>query len=155
MWTFVNRHAGLDQNSSYAYVVFADEFSDTCAVADNGRGDLAGFVLGFRPPTRPDTLFVWQVAVAPEHRGQRVADQMIASIVGRPGSGIQFVEATVTPDNEPSRRMFQRFAESRGVSCRVTPYLGIDDFPTEDEAHASEDRFRIGPLDDTTGSTGN
>lgn len=150
MWSFVHRHEGLDQNSAYAYVVFADEFGDTCAVADDAAGDLVGFVLGFRPPSRPDTLFVWQVAVAPAYRGQRIADEMIASIVARPGLGIEFVEATVTPDNEPSRRMFQRFAESRGVRCRVTPYLGVDDFPAGDEPHALEDRFRIGPLDPTT-----
>jgi L-2,4-diaminobutyric acid acetyltransferase len=147
MWSFVHRHAGLDRNSSYAYLLFAHEFGDTCAVVDDASGDLAGFVLGFRPPARPDSLFVWQVAVSPEHRGRRLADDMIAGIVARPGLDLKFVEATVTPDNEPSRRMFQRFAESRGVPCRVTPYLGVDDFPADDASHESEDRFRIGPLD--------
>jgi L-2,4-diaminobutyric acid acetyltransferase len=144
MWQFVADHGGLELNTAYAYLVLADDFTDTCVVAEAADGTLAGFVLGYRPPTRPDALFVWQVGVAPSHRGQGLARRMILEVLERNAPEVRFLESTVTPSNTASRRLFRSVAEARGTTCDVTDYLTEDHFP--EAGHEAEQRFRIGPL---------
>lgn len=152
MWQFIADHGGLELNTAYAYLVLADDFTDTCVVAvergsepgDVADGTLAGFVLGYRPPTRPDTLFVWQVGVAPSHRGQGLARRMILEVLERNAPEVRFLESTVTPSNTASRRLFRSVAEARDTTCDVTDHLTEDHFP--EDGHEAEQRFRIGPL---------
>ena len=153
MWQFVDDHGGLELNTAYAYLVLADHFADTCVVAEDverqsehGDAALAGFVLGYRPPARPDTLFVWQVGVAPSHRGQGLARRMILDLLERNAPEVRFLESTVTPSNTASRRLFRSIAEHRGTTCDVSAYLTEDLFPQP--GHEAEERFRIGPFED-------
>lgn len=151
MWQFIKDHGGLELNTAYAYLVLADDFTDTCVVAvergsDPSKDDgvLAGFVLGYRPPTHPDALFVWQVGVAPSHRGQGLARRMILELLDRNAPDVRWLESTVTPSNTASRRLFRSIAEARGTNCDVSEYLTEDHFP--ERGHEAEERFRIGPL---------
>ena len=141
MWQFIDEHGGIEQNTAYAYLVLADDFSESCIVVEEDDV-LAGFVLGYRPPPRPDTLFVWQVAVAPSHRGQGLARRMIIELLDRMDAS--YLEATVTPSNTASRRLFRSVAEARGTNCDVSEYLTEDHFPGG--GHEAEEKFRIGPL---------
>lgn len=145
MWQFVADHGGLELNTAYAYLVLADDFADTCVVAEHGQ-TLAGFVLGYRPPTRPDTLFVWQVGVAPSHRGQGLARRMILDLLERNAPEVRYLESTVTPSNTASRRLFRSIAEKRGTTCDVSAYLTEELFP--EAGHEAEEKFRIGPFED-------
>lgn len=151
MWQFIKDHGGLELNTAYAYLVMADDFTDTCVVAvergsePSNEGEvLAGFVLGYRPPTRPDALFVWQVGVAPSHRGQGLARRMILELLDRNAPEVRWLESTVTPSNTASRRLFRSIAEARGTNCDVSEYLTEDHFP--ENGHEAEERFRIGPF---------
>ena len=146
MWQFVDDHGGLELNTAYAYLVLADDFADTCVVAESSDGTLAGFVLGYRPPTRPDTLFVWQVGVAPSHRGQGLARRMILDLLERNAPEVRFLESTVTPSNTASRRLFRSIAEHRGTTCDVSAYLTEEHFPGP--GHEAEEKFRIGPFEE-------
>lgn len=143
MWQFIADHGGLELNTAYAYLVLADDFTDTCVVAEEDD-QVVGFVLGYRPPTRPDTLFVWQVGVAPSHRGQGLARRLIIDLLERHAPDVRFLESTVTPSNTASRRLFRSIAEHRGTTCDVSAYLTEDLFP--EEGHEAEDKFRIGPF---------
>lgn len=145
MWQFVADHGGLERNTAYAYLVLADDFADTCVVAEEG-GTLAGFVLGYRPPPRPDTLFVWQVGVAPSHRGQGLARRMILDLLERHAPQVTYLESTVTPSNTASRRLFRSIAEARGTTCHESAYLTEQHFP--EAGHEAEDKFRIGPFEE-------
>lgn len=144
IWSFVAEHGGLELNTAYAYLVLADDFADTCVVAEQD-GTLVGFVLGYRPPTRPDTLFVWQVGVAPTQRGQGLARRMILDLLDRNAPEVSWLESTVTPDNAASRRLFRSIAQARNTECHVSEYLTPDHFPGHGD-HEAEERFRIGPL---------
>lgn len=151
MWQFISDHGGLELNTAYAYLVLADDFTDTCVVAEDvqrgsepGDGPLAGFVLGYRPPTHPDTLFVWQVGVAPSHRGQGLARRMILDLLERNAPEVRYLESTVTPSNTASRRLFRSIAEKRGTTCDVSAYLTEELFP--EAGHEAEEKFRIGPF---------
>jgi len=107
VWRLVRRAGRLDVNTPYCYLMMCDLFRSSCVVAEAGDGRIAGFLSALVLPERPDTLFVWQAAVDPDHRGKRVGKSMLAELVNRSYLvPIRYVEATVSPSNTASRRMF-------------------------------------------------
>jgi L-2,4-diaminobutyric acid acetyltransferase len=135
------RAGGLDVNSPYSYHLWCRDFARTSTVAWAG-GEPVGFVTGFRRPDAPDRLFVWQVAVDPGWRGRRIGPAMLHDLVARDDAP-RVVEATVTPSNTASRRMFERFAADCGAPVVDRPFLPADQFPDE---HEPEILLEIGPL---------
>ena len=141
MWELASR--SLDLNSRYSYLLLSEYFDQTCVVATDGD-ELLGFATGFAVPDDPETLFIWQIAVDGAGRGRGVASGMLDDLVGRRRPvPFRFLEATVTPDNDASARLFQRFAERRGAPCERDVLFEVGDFGGE---HAAEIRFRIGPF---------
>lgn len=142
MWRMA-KGSGLDLNSPYAYLMWCDQFAGTSVMAEVD-GWPAGFVTGFQPPGREDVLFVWQVTVVDEHQGLGLASRMLDTLLERL-PGVSVVEATVTPSNTASQRLFRSLARRHGASCSETPYLPSDCFPAP--GHEPEVLFRIGPID--------
>jgi len=139
----------LDLNSTYAYLLLSTDFAETSIVADvDGR--LQGFITGYRPPQRPDVLFVWQVAVAPSAQRGGLAAAMLDAVVDRVragGDGAPLtVEATVSPGNASSRAFFGAFARRHGVALTERPHFTADQLDP-DGAHEDEPLLRIGPID--------
>lgn len=150
IWRLVRDSGELDLNSPYAYLLFATYFPDTCIVAESGD-EPAGFVLGFRQPARQDTLFIWQIAVAAPFRGQGVAVDMLATLLQRQARGfkhdsLRFVEATITPSNSASKRMFRALAVRMQTAFEEgnAPLFSKDVFPGGE--HEDEVAIRIGPI---------
>ncbi len=138
----------LDVNSPYAYLLLCTDFADTGVVAQRG-GALAGFVLGYRPPARPEAVFVWQVGVDAAERGRGLAGRLLRALMAGPGArGARFLEATVTPSNAASAALFRAFGRRVGAPCREAPAFAASLFPGPD--HEEEIRFRIGPLEDAS-----
>jgi len=131
----------LDVNSTYAYLLLSSHFAATSAVAEIGDA-LAGFVCAYRVPSDPQVLFVWQIGVDTRFRGRGIAHALLDSVTSR--GGVQFLEASVTPSNRASRRLFEGFAERRGVDCREQTLFAQELFA--DGAHEPEQLLRIGPL---------
>lgn len=143
VWRLLARTGGLERNTCYAYVLLFSDFAETCLVAEQD-GELLGFVLAYRPPGRLGELFVWQIGVAPEARGRGLGTRMLESVLERPACrGVQYLTATVSPDNEASRRTFAAVARSRGVAISTLPRFGSALFA---ESHLDENQVRIGPL---------
>lgn len=140
LWRIARDSKTLDLNSPYSYVLWCRDFAATSVVVRAG-GEIRGFVTGFDRPEEPGTLFVWQVAVDAAWRGRALAGRMLAYLANR---GHRFVEATVTPDNTASDRLFTAFARDRGAELRRTPLLAGELFPGD---HEPEELYRIGPLD--------
>ena len=151
VWRLVVDSGVLDVNSSYAYLLFLDHFGHTSVVVESGAGDVVGFVTGFRPPQRPEVIFVWQVAVAESMRGRGLARRLLEALVRLDGCrGARYLEATVTPSNAPSRALFRSLARGLDAELTVSPYLGEELFP--EKGHEPEELHRIGPFR-TTPST--
>lgn len=145
VWRLVRESQVLDVNSSYAYLLFLDHFGHTSVVAEHA-GRLVGFITGFRPPLRPEAIFVWQVAVDGSMRGRGLARRMLDALVRLDGCrGVRFLETTVTPTNRPSQALFASFARGVEAEHRVTPYIGEDLFP--EPGHEAEELHRIGPFE--------
>ncbi|AOS95755.1 L-2,4-diaminobutyric acid acetyltransferase [Microbulbifer aggregans] len=141
----INRCPPLDENSIYCNLLQASHFADT-SVAAELDGELGGFVSGYLIPQRPDTLFVWQVAVAEEGRGMGLAGRMIRDILARPGCAqVRYLETTITPDNEASWALFRGLARKLGTECNES--VMFDRERHFKGAHDSEMLLRIGPFD--------
>ena len=103
-----------------------------------------GFVSAYIPPTKKDTLFVWQVAVDKDYRKNGIAAKMINSILLRSSCrDVLFLEATVTPSNDPSKRLFASAASQFNAKLDTAPFFAKDEF---ENSHEAEDLVRIGPL---------
>lgn len=144
MWDCVRECPPLEPNSPYAYVLICSDFAATSVIARDEVG-VAGFIAGYCPPERPDVVFVWQIGVHPRARGKSLATRMLDFLVRADGARrVRFVEATVAPSNEASRRMFEGFARAHQAQCTITPYFEPAVFGGG--AHEAEHLLRIGPL---------
>ena len=145
VYRLVDRCKPLDLNSCYAYLLLCTHFSDTCVLAEMDGGAV-GFVSAYVPPERPDTVFVWQVAVDAKARGQGLAGRMLDELLARETCrGVTWLETTISPSNIPSQRLFRSWAERRGADCRDDETL-FDEAAFGAEGHEAEVLFRIGPL---------
>ncbi|WP_370543237.1 diaminobutyrate acetyltransferase [Geomicrobium sp. JCM 19055] len=119
MWELAKK-LGLDLNSSYKYLMMAEYFAETCVVVKEDD-ELVGFVTAFILPERQDTVFVWQVGVDESQRGRGLASRMLNEVLERNSCGkVKYLEATVTPSNDASQKLFRRLAVKTIllVTCR-------------------------------------
>lgn len=122
----ISRCHPLDRNSSYCNFLQCWHFSSTCVVAE-ASGKLVGWISGFRSPHLDCQLFVWQVAVAPEARGQGLGLRMLDALVMRPAlAGITGVATTISPENAASWALFRAFARHHGAELSHRPWLDRD-----------------------------
>jgi L-2,4-diaminobutyric acid acetyltransferase len=134
----------LDLNSRYTYLLICNHFSGTSVVAEC-EGRVVGFVSGYRLPEHSDTLFIWQITVDPQLRGRGIAREMLNTLVRRQlPQGVRFVEATVSPGNEFSRRLFWGLAHRFSTGCTETQ--GYDASLFLPQVHEAEPLIRIGPF---------
>ena len=134
----------LELNSAYAYLLTGAHFGATSAIVRDGS-TLCGFVWAYRLPERPETLFVWQIGVAPAYRGHGLGHALLSEVLARPACrGVTHLEATVTPSNEASMALFRGFARRCGVPVAETAAFDTGLFP--DPAHETEMLVRIGPF---------
>jgi L-2,4-diaminobutyric acid acetyltransferase len=143
IWNLLPEIGNLERNSAYAYLLLCSHFSPTGIVAERD-GAVAGFVLGYRPPSDPSAMFVWQVGVAPTARGSGLGGRMLDAVLASPAcADVRYLTATVSPDNAASLALFRGFAKRHGVPCEEGPGYPAALFPI---SHPDEDLLRIGPL---------
>ncbi len=148
IWRMARDSGVLDLNSSYSYLLWCRDFAATSLVARGGDGEPVAFVTGYLRPDRPGTLVVWQVAVDHGHRGRGLAAALLDTLTDRLADrGVRTVEATVTPDNTASDRLFTSFAERRGAALEREVLFDGRLFP--EGTHEPEVLYRIGPVDGT------
>ncbi len=140
----VARCKPLDENSIYCNLLQCSHFAAT-GVAAERDGELVGFVSGYVIPERPDTFFLWQVAVGEQARGCGLAGRMINAILARPElSALRYLETTITPDNEASWALFRAFARRQGADLESKVHFTRDTH--FHGAHDDEHLLRIGPF---------
>ncbi len=145
IWRLVRDSGVLDVNSAYMYLLLAKDFADTCVVAEDGD-ELLGFVTGYRPPQRPESIFLWQVGVSAAARGRGLGKSLLAAFLRTPGArGARLLETTISPSNDASRALFTAVARDLGASIDLTEGFRADHFP--EGGHEAEELYRIGPID--------
>ncbi len=142
----------LDGNSLYCNLLHCSHFAGTSVAAerrvDGEEPELVGFIAAYRPPERPEALFIWQVAVRADARGSGLGRRMLHHLLARPAcEGVRYLETSVTDDNLRSEAMFRGLAEELGAAVRRHLWFERDRHFAGN--HASEYLIRIGPF--TTG----
>jgi L-2,4-diaminobutyric acid acetyltransferase len=110
-------------------------------------GVLVGAVTGYIPPGQPDSLFIWQVAVAPQLRGQGLARLMLEYLRRTCVSEnkLLWIETTISPSNTASHHLFTSFTLQHDVGCAITTLFSAELFG--ESGHEEEKLYRIGPWD--------
>ncbi|GAA0614162.1 diaminobutyrate acetyltransferase [Virgibacillus siamensis] len=145
VWELVEGTGVLDVNSSYSYLMWCEIFSETSIVVKK-EDEVVGFISGFIRPDKPDTLFIWQVAVDETQRGHGLATRMLFELLDRElCSDVCYVEATVSPSNIASQHLFMGLAKKMDTSCVVGNYFLSIDFPRT--GHEDESLYKIGPFE--------
>ncbi len=134
----------LDLNSRYAYLLLCEHHAQTSVIAECD-GILAGAVTAYVPPAQPDTLFVWQVAVAPHMRAQQLGTRMLTHLLQHCliTCQLRWMETTISPSNQASRRLFTQFAVRHDAGCTTTTLFSAADFGAS--GHEEECLYKIGP----------
>ncbi len=74
-----------------------------------------------------------------------LGNYMLSELVSRLSpEGLRFVEATVTPSNTASDRVFRKFAEHKETSCKRIQHFEKAHFGSGN--HEAELLYRIGPI---------
>lgn len=134
----------LDGNSSYCNLLQCTHFADSCLVAERD-GRIVGWVSGYRLPADPSRLFIWQVAVAAQARGAKLAQRMIAALLERPSvAGVTHLITTITPDNAASWALFRGIAARLSTDLTKTPLFERNAHFVG--AHETEWQATIGPF---------
>lgn len=142
----VKRCPPLDINSTYCNLIQCEHFSQTCTTAINDRGDVIGFVSGYLIPERPYTIFIWQVAVEPVHRGKGLATEMLMDILRREHCrGVSFIETSITLPNRPSWTLFKKLADALHAPTETN--ILFDQRTHFNGQHETEMLMRIGPFE--------
>lgn len=150
MWEVVRDSGVLDLNSAYMYLLLAKDFRDTCIVAEH-NGRVVGFVTGYRPPGRPDSIFLWQVGVDSSMRGRGLGKRLLAAFLNSRGArGATLLETTISPSNEASKALFGAIARDLKTGMRVTEGFTEQHFP--ESGHEAEEWYLIGPYDSARAS---
>lgn len=144
VFELVKRCKPLDENSSYCNLLQCSHFAQTSASAVVDC-KIQGFISGYILPGRPDTLFIWQVAVGKNIRGRGVASRMLSNILARDiCMNVRYVETTITDDNRPSWALFEGFAKRCGVELQSSVWMEkVKHFSNQ---HETENLLRIGPI---------
>ncbi|PYE14007.1 diaminobutyrate acetyltransferase [Williamsia limnetica] len=142
LWEIARDSKVLDLNSSYAYLLWCQDYAQTSVVAEVD-GKVVGFVTGYLRPQLPDVVMVWQVAVDADQRGLGLAGKMLSQLMDRlEPRGITTLHTTISPDNTASQALFAGLAERRGMDFRREDLFSPNDFPDD---HEAEDLYIVAP----------
>ncbi len=144
IWGLVKSTGVLDVNTPYAYLMLGKYFADTCVVAEE-KDQIIGFVSAFLPPGSSETVFVWQVAVHHEHRGKGIGGRLLNELLKRKTcENVRYLEATVSPSNIPSQKLFHGLAQRLNCPCVISEGFTEEMFP--ESGHEAEPTYVIGPF---------
>ncbi len=135
----------LDGNSVYCNLLQCSHFAETCVLTELDNNVVASST-GYLKPADINTLFVWQIAVHADHRGQGLAEKMlIHQLAAKVCRNVRFLETTISDDNEASWRLFMSFAKKLQADTEKMPCF--DQSLHFNNEHESEILLRIGPFE--------
>ncbi len=144
IYKLVTQCKPLDVNSEYLYLLLCSHFNDTCVVAHLNK-EVVGATTAYLVPERPDTLFVWQIAVAQKVRKLGLAMTMLKHLLRRRSCrSIQYIETTISPSNQASLNLFDSLARELKAPLQQSECFSSQMFLGSD--HEAENLIRIGPI---------
>ena len=143
VYQLISRCKPLDENSMYCNLLQCSHMRDTCVLAEQ-NGAVVGFVSGYFLPDQPDTLFVWQVAVGAQARGQGLASRMLTKLLTRHNGRVRHLHTSITKGNDASWNTFKKLA--REHHAPLNERVMFDREQHFDGQHDTEMLVHIGPF---------
>jgi|OM-RGC.v1.022205254 diaminobutyrate acetyltransferase (EC 2.3.1.178) len=144
VYDLVKNSPPLDENSMYCNFLQCEHFSDTSVCAKQGD-TLVGFISAYLLPNNNNTLFIWQVAISKEARGQGLALKMIEHLLERLHlKNVCHIETTITHENQSSWRLFEKVASA--LSCEIHSSEWLNKETHFQSQHSTEMLVKIGPF---------
>ncbi|MGR2752870.1 N-acetyltransferase family protein [Agromyces arachidis] len=85
--------------------LFFQHFADTSTIVEDDRGELAGFLIGFRSSSQPEVAYIHFVGVRPDLRSSGLARSLYERFFAAVrASGCRRVDAITGPGNVGSQR---------------------------------------------------
>ncbi|KAA9008180.1 diaminobutyrate acetyltransferase [Histidinibacterium aquaticum] len=141
IWELIRDCKPLDENSMYCNLLQCDHFADTCVVGEV-EGEALGWISAYIPPSEPDTIFVWQVAVHERARGMGLGKKMLTHLLNRKEcKNVTKLKTTITSDNDASWGLFRSFAKAQDGDLSHEPHYEEEDH--FDGRHATENMVTI------------
>jgi len=133
VYDFVRRCEILEDYTEHFYKIMLRYFGDTCFIA-MADGKIAGFVFGFISQSDGKTYFLWQIGVDPSMRRSGTASALLEAVEGKVKDlGCERIELTVSPDNRPSRGLFEgagykNVSRGEGETIEVNGSVAVKDY---------------------------
>src|SRR6056297_105531 len=141
IWDLIASCHPLDENSMYCNLIQCDHFRDTCILAEMD-GVPVGWISAYVMPSDEETLFVWQVAVSEQARGQGLGSRMLKVLTEREEcESVSRLQTTITLSNDASWALFGKFSKAIGGKLKSQPHYTREDH--FDGRHATEHMVTI------------
>jgi L-2,4-diaminobutyric acid acetyltransferase len=140
---FVKHSKPLDLHTVFTYWTLFKYFGDTCFVLEK-EGRIIGFISGLLCSNQPDTLYLWQIGIDPDYRGNRYAEILIKRVVAAArAKGCKGLQITIAPENRSSYRLFSRFALEQKLTMDKAGAVDIFDSLTKKKTFENLYEIRI------------
>ena len=125
---FVDRCKPLTLHTAVTYGVLFRNFSELCFVfEDNER--IIGFLAALRGTSHSDAVYVWQLGVSADMRGQGISHKLLDALAQSSKSiGISKLHVGIEPSNDVSLKVFESYARKQNQSLKE---IGQVDFADE------------------------
>ena len=144
IWRLVKASGTLDENSMYCNLLQCTHFASTCALAERD-GEIIGWISGYIPPEHPERLFVWQVCVREDARGNGLGKHLIRDVLQRDVCrDVTRLDTTITDDNDASWSLFRKVAGWLGADFSRSAHF--EEEAHFDGHHDTEHLVSIGPF---------
>ncbi|MFQ5443154.1 MAG: GNAT family N-acetyltransferase [Nitrospinales bacterium] len=142
---FVKSCEPLGIHTAFTYWVLAKYFNNTCFILEK-NSQIIGWIAGVTSSSHESTLYIWQIGVAPEHRGKKYSENLIDAIVFvARNNGCKSIHFSISPQNIPCLKAFERYARLNKISMK-----GLDKVEIVDSSNNVEDveilyQFKLTP----------
>ena len=108
-------------------------------MAVNKEEGIVGVVTAYTLPEDVNTLFIWQIAVHPDARGQGLASKLLMHLINM-SSNVKVIQTTISPSNTASLSSFKKLAQSLNATFHVEEFLKTN---ACGQGHEAEDLITI------------
>jgi L-2,4-diaminobutyric acid acetyltransferase len=123
----------ISHHTSYTYWVALRAWPDLFLVAELD-GEIVGFAFGLRAAEQPHQVFLWQIAVDPEHQRLGIGELLLHTLIARAArSGALELTTTISIDNGPSNALFRKIALAigsklveAGTTASFSDFFGLE-----------------------------
>lgn len=113
----------LDVHTPYTYWVVGHFFSKGCFFLEED-GEPVGSIMTV---SKDRILFVWQIAICKEYRGQGLSDKLYEAVLNYAReNGYEKIQLSIDPANITSQSAFKRFCEKRQLEYKENGVVDIN-----------------------------